>query len=184
MMKRFAAWCLVGLVGAFGALVFANPAYAQSNTIGFPSSTLCPNTAPPITTGTDPGFPGLWWNPQRYGTGWDLYFTSDQTQIVVYWYTYNGQGQPIWLYGGTDTASTAANGAKQFWAPLYLITEDPTTGTQGRTQVGQVSIAFVPGSTTIASLRWLWNSVSTSATHDECVYQISHASAPAGGSGT
>ena len=179
MIKRFAHWILVVAVGMLCQLPLATSGHAQSNTIGYPSTTQCPNTAPAIKTGTDPGFPGQWWNPQRYGTGWDFYFSSNASQIDINWMTFNAKHQPIWLTnGGGSTMQIATNGGKQFWAPLYLVVLTPssTTPTQTSTQVGEVSISFVPGSTTIAALRWKWNAVGTAAQPDECVFDFVHGS--------
>ena len=58
----------------------------------------------------------------------------------------------MWLTnGGSSTMQTAANGATEFWAPLYHVSASVTTGLLAQTasQAGQVSIVFVPGSTTI-----------------------------------
>lgn len=156
-------------------------AFAQSNTIGFPSVNSCPNNSPSIQPGTDPGIPGNWYNPKREGTGWDLYFTSDHSQIVVYWLTYNAQHQPVWLTnGGTSSHQTGSSGEDEFWAPLYKVTlANPGNSTDRiATQVGQVSLVFVPDSTTIAAIRWQWNVLSGS--HDECIYNFYHADTSGG----
>src|SRR5262249_54503896 len=42
----------------------------------YPSPNRCASAAPALSTGSDPGSPGLWWNPNRLGTGWDLNFQS------------------------------------------------------------------------------------------------------------
>ena len=60
MSKRLLGWITAGI---FGVLCVTMSVHAQSNTIGFPASTLCPNTMPPLSSGTNPGFPGAWWNP-------------------------------------------------------------------------------------------------------------------------
>ncbi len=72
---------------------------------------------------------------------------------------------------------TAANGATEFSAPLYHVSASVTTGTPAQTasQAGQVSIVFVPGSTTIAALRWALTAVTVSHP-DECVYDFMHGS--------
>ena len=42
--------------------------------------------------------PGMWYNPERSGHGFDLNFYEQNTLAVV-WYTYDKQGYPIWYQG-------------------------------------------------------------------------------------
>ncbi|MGV6852954.1 MAG: hypothetical protein ACWA5R_12375 [bacterium] len=48
---------------------------------------------------------GLWNNPLQPGHGISLYST-DNDQIIIYWMTYDRQGNQIWLFGATDNNST------------------------------------------------------------------------------
>lgn len=157
------------------SLTHAPSARAQASPIGFPSTTLCGVTAPPASSGTDPGFPGAWEDPTRYGTGWDLYFTQNSTHLAVFWLTYNAQNQPVWYTnGGASTMSTAANGAIQFWVPLAQaqLLPGPTPGVT-YTSVGTVAFAFVPGSSDYAAVRWQLTSPTRQPT-DQCIYQYYH----------
>src|SRR5258708_6133143 len=134
MIRRLIGAVVAGIFGLLCQLPLVTSIYAQSNTIGYPSTTQCPNKAPAIKTGTDPGFPGQWWNPQRYGTGWDFYFSSNASQIEINWMTFNAQHQPVWLTnGGGSTMQVASNGGKQFWAPLYQVTLTPSSTTPTQT---------------------------------------------------
>ena len=154
----------------------ASTAFAVTSPIGYASTSICSTSPPTLKSGTDPGFPGQWWNPNRYGTGWDIYFSNDQTQVVMFWLTYNASHQPIWLFNGGGTTMDASN---EFWAPLYQVNQVVGSMNTTATQVGYVSIAFVPGSATAAAIRWKWNAVSTTQTYDECIYNFYYGTPPA-----
>lgn len=156
--------------------LLASNAFAVTSPIGYASTSICSTSPPPLKSGTDPGFPGQWWNPNRYGTGWDIYFSNDQTQVVMFWLTYNASHQPIWLFNGGSTTMDASN---EFWAPLYQVNQVIGSTNTTATQVGYISIAFVPGSATAAAIRWKWNAVSTTQSYDECIYNFFYGTAPA-----
>ena len=44
------------------------------------------------------GFSGAWYSPQRDGEGWVLEMLADGT-AAMYWFTYDLDGQPLWLLG-------------------------------------------------------------------------------------
>ncbi|MHB8743911.1 MAG: FG-GAP-like repeat-containing protein [Sulfuricaulis sp.] len=148
---------------------FASSASAITSPIGYASTASCSTSPPPLKSGTDPGFPGQWWNPNRYGTGWDIYFSNNRSQVVMYWLTYDANHQPIWLFNGGSTTMDASN---EFWAPLYQVNQVVGSTNTTAAQVGYISIAFVPGSSTVAAIRWKWNAISTSQTYDECIYNF------------
>ena len=50
---------------------------------------------------------GNWWNPDRSGSGIEIFNSGDQTMAL--WYTYDGAGRPVWYtaQGATSTIGTA-----------------------------------------------------------------------------
>jgi RHS repeat-associated protein len=95
----------------------------------------------------------------------------------VVWLTFDAQNRPVWLSNGggnTQKSTEAGTGAKQYWVPLYQLRYFDD-GTWTYTQVGQVAITFLPGSTTQAALRWQWDAAGITTIHDECVYNYTHA---------
>lgn len=168
--SAFVLSCL--LIQAF----LASTAFAVTSPIGYASTATCSTSPPPLKSGTDPGFPGQWWNPNKYGTGWDIYFSNNASQVVMFWLTYDANHQPIWLFNGGATTMDASN---EFWAPLYQVNQVVGSMNTTTAQVGYISIAFVPGSTTAAAIRWRWNAVSTTQTYDECIYNFFYGTPPA-----
>ena len=51
---------------------------------------------------------GNWWNPDRSGSGIEIFNSGDQTMAL--WYTYDGAGRPVWYtaQGATSTIGTAS----------------------------------------------------------------------------
>ncbi len=51
---------------------------------------------------------GNWWNPDRSGSGVEIFNSSDQTMAL--WYTYDSAGKPVWYtaQGTTSTIGTAS----------------------------------------------------------------------------
>ena len=51
---------------------------------------------------------GNWWNPDRSGSGIEIFNSGDQTMAL--WYTYDGAGKPVWYtaQGATSTIGTAS----------------------------------------------------------------------------
>jgi len=66
----------------------------------------------------------IWWNPRE--SGWGVYLTEQDRTLIVSWYTYGSDGQPMWLLG---TLSRDAAGA--FAGPL--------TRPQSGTPFGQIN---------------------------------------------
>ena len=50
---------------------------------------------------------GNWWNPERSGSGVEIFNSGDQTMAI--WYTYDAAGKPVWYtaQGATNTLGTA-----------------------------------------------------------------------------
>lgn len=50
---------------------------------------------------------GNWWNPERSGSGIEIFNSGDQTMAI--WYTYDAAGKPVWYtaQGATSTLGTA-----------------------------------------------------------------------------
>jgi uncharacterized secreted protein with C-terminal beta-propeller domain len=60
---------------------------------------------------------GHWWNPDRSGSGLEIFNSGDQTMVI--WYTYDSAGKPVW-YTAQGATSTIGSGAwllqKHRWA--------------------------------------------------------------------
>ncbi len=53
--------------------------------------------APRGAEAIDPSYSGSWYRPSESGSGFNLeIFTDDRA--LLFWYTYNDDGQPVWLY--------------------------------------------------------------------------------------
>ncbi|HZP86967.1 MAG TPA: SpvB/TcaC N-terminal domain-containing protein, partial [Burkholderiales bacterium] len=173
MAMRFGTRVTVAAMWLLGSLSIMGVAHAASQ---YPDPSKC-STSPPalVNTGTDPAFPGLWGNPQRIGTGWDIFFNGTQSQAIVYWYTYNAARQPVWLFAGPTNVTADSKGVLQINAPLQQITLVPGSNpVQQSSNVGQVWISFVPGSTTAAAVIWQWNAAGASPQSQECIYNFMH----------
>lgn len=132
----------------------------------YPSASTCPaNSVPPVASGTTPISPGRWWNPNRYGTGWDFYFGPGGIMFGL-WYTYDQNHHPVWLI------SDVAQFTNGLWtAPLYEITwKYGSPGNRVASQVGTLWATQIPGQPTELALRWQWNGVGSHP--DECLYDL------------
>ena len=172
--------------GAFAALLCGavllgtRPSAAATSPIGYPSVAKCVATQPPLDTGTDPGFPGKWWDPNHYGTGWDFYFTTaNPTQIVLFWLTFDANRRPIWLTNGSSNYQVASDGSEQFWGTIDQVNIVPSTWQRTDTIVGNFAVTFAKGSTTVAAVSWQWNAAGTTIHKDQCIYDYFHGSTPA-----
>ncbi len=77
--------------------------------------------------------PGMWYNPERSGHGFDLNFYGQDTLAVV-WYTYDKQGFPIWY-------QAAATFDDDTWeTDLYLYHWDGSAATPA--VVGSIRLEF------------------------------------------
>lgn len=175
-MERFLSSLRTCVCLLAGMLLFAAAAHGQSP-IGLPSAAKCAGAPPPIPvqSGTDPAYPGLWWNPNRYGTGWNFEFPNvSGAEFFATWYTYDGNGRPIWLTAQSDASqtSTGSDGSKQYWGKLQSVAFADGASTRTVTAVGTLAVSFVPGSVTQAAVRWQWDAIGPKAQQDECVYNF------------
>lgn len=78
---------------------------------------------------------GMWWDPYRDGSGWDLGKSGDY--LFAIWYTYDVDGQPIWY---TSSARLSDN---RFQGELLKHQWDLATDTHGIPErVGELDIEF------------------------------------------
>ena len=93
---------------------------------------------------------GLWWDPSRPGSGFDVFNANGGAMVI--WYTYDAAGKPVWYtaQGTTDTLGTD-------W-PLLKFKWNGTSATS--TQVG--TLRFAPD--TAESAKLTWNVAGSSAT--------------------
>lgn len=130
-----------------------------------PPVSTCAGVAPPdLGTGSTPMVPGRWWNPNRYGTGWDFHYTTlnGERYMTAVWYTYDGTTKPIWLMSDTRlvVGSTWTSPLKKFrWTSADGVTDQV---------VGSIAISFVPNDPTRAAIRWEWEGVGAWS-FDECL---------------
>ncbi len=97
--------------------------------------------------------PGRWWNPKRYGTGWDLVYSDDRRYLKAFMYTFNGAGHSTWL----ATKMTRIDDSGDFWdADLREYTQD-TAGTVTSAVVGRVMFRFFRDDPSRIAMRWKWN---------------------------
>lgn len=150
----------------------------QVNQIGYPSATVCA-ASPTGTAGAVPVTPGLWWNPERSGTAWDLNLINSagsQPSMLTTWYTYDAQKRPTWLYTLPNQIQNLGNGERVWWSTLYKVTWNHSAQTRNALlPVGEVSLRFLPADPTRAVVRWRWNSVSTTQSFDECISDFTRA---------
>jgi hypothetical protein len=60
----------------------------------------------PRPLGIGPEYSGSWFNPDQSGHGFSMEFDEledGSTQAVIYWYTYDNQGNPIFMLGNGVT---------------------------------------------------------------------------------
>jgi hypothetical protein len=63
------------------------------------------------TTPITSGFTGAWYDPTRFGQGIQMQIVESagqQAELLVYWYTYDQSGRPLWLIGQTPITSANA----------------------------------------------------------------------------
>ncbi|MBL8300340.1 MAG: VCBS repeat-containing protein, partial [Rhodanobacteraceae bacterium] len=115
--------------------------------------------------------PGRWWNPKRYGTGWDLVYSDDRKSLKAFFYTYNANGHPVWL----ATKMTAIDNSGDFWRANLL---EYTMSTGGEidtgTDVGDVYFRFFRDDPSRIAMRWHWDAVPAggAAYFEECLSDL------------
>ncbi|GMV31164.1 MAG: hypothetical protein AMXMBFR59_32890 [Rhodanobacteraceae bacterium] len=106
----------------------------------------------PWASGIAPAQPGRWWNPKRYGTGWDLIYNDDRTKLKAFMYTFNAVGHSTWL----ATEMKLIDSSGDYWAAdLREYTQD-TAGTITSTAVGRVMFRFFRDDPSRIAMRWKW----------------------------
>jgi len=87
-----------------------------------------------------PDLSGLWFNPQQNGHGFELTFI-DWNRLVAFWYTYNPDGNPLWLLADgpvdRDSATLTAMDARGMVFGVF----DPSTVTLSTW--GEIQIHFL-----------------------------------------
>ena len=143
----------------------AMPAAAQTNGVDLGDMSLtqaqlaCRNSVntTPWLSGIAKAQPGRWWNPKRYGTGWDLVYSDDRKKLKVFLYTYNANGHPVWL----ATKMKSIDELGDAWrADLFEYTKNPTTGVvDNGSDVGEVYFRFFRDDPSRLAMRWHWNEI-------------------------
>jgi hypothetical protein len=77
---------------------------------------ICGKGAAP---GSIPNYQDLWWNPSESGWGFNIAHQGDV--LFVTWFTYDGNGQPMWLVG----SSIAKTGNATYSGTLYRTAGPP-----------------------------------------------------------
>jgi hypothetical protein len=185
IITRSMKWMAACALGLLLQLCLISSGIAASSPIGDPSVAKCVAQQPPLDPGSDPGFPGKWWDPNHYGTGWDFYFVdTNPSAIEVIWLTFDANHRPIWLTnGGGATMQQNPNGTKEFWGTLYQVNVAPGTWAQTNTGVGSFAVTFAAGSTDTAAVNWQWNAAGSTIRKDQCIYNYFYGAntGPAGG---
>ena len=106
----------------------------------------------PWASGIARAQPGRWWNPKRYGTGWDLVYNDDRTKLKAFMYTFNAVGHSTWL----ATEMKLIDSSGDYWAAdLREYTQD-TAGTISSSAVGRVMFRFFRDDPSRIAMRWKW----------------------------
>ncbi len=110
----------------------------------------------------------IWWNSNE--SGWGLYLSEQDRTLVVTWYTYGTDGQPMWLLGAlTRDAQGAFAGAltrPQAGTPFDRI-NGPATGFPVPT-VGSARVEFVDGERAV--FRYTLDGISQAKDIERLVY--------------
>lgn len=129
------------------------------------------------TVNTDPWMsgialaqPGRWWNPKRYGTGWDLVYSDDRLKMKVFLYTFNAEGHPVWL----ASKMTSIDSSGDFWTDNlyeYVKLANPPPGSDGyeARDVGKVYFRFFRDDPSRIAMQWQWKEISATTVHEECL---------------
>ncbi|WP_386068756.1 SpvB/TcaC N-terminal domain-containing protein [Tahibacter sp. UC22_41] len=170
---------LAGFVFVVGALALAKPAAAQELE---PLADMAPpnggevaacvrlglNSAP-WQQGSAIAEPGRWWNPYRWGTGWDLVFNEDRTKLKAFFLTFDASGRPIWLM----TAMIGINFDTDLWtASLYQYRKNGSTIESRR--AGDVIFRFFRDDPSRIAMKWRWDQGpgGIAAERSECIIDI------------
>jgi len=132
-----------------------------------PDPSVCSNAnVNPWKPGSAPSTPGLWGNPERNGSGWDLIWSNDHTQLKIVFYTYDRSGRPVWL---TSALAALSNTTLNQWkGKLYRLTPTSPSPVAGN-EVGSVAISFLEDDPTMLAIAWDWDELRPVAFQTECI---------------
>jgi RHS repeat-associated protein len=152
------------------ALMVGGMTAAHAQYIAPPPTSTCPNGNGGGQGGSTPSTPGMWWNPNREGTGWHLMYQDDKSTLSLVWFTFDRSRRPVWL---VSEANTVDPYSRTWQAQLYRYTWDYSANSVGSaTRVGSVAIAFLPNDPMRAAVRWQWVEAGSSA-YSECIRDFS-----------
>ena len=77
-----------------------HPANFLRGTVATAVLALAATAASPAAA-IDSSYSGSWYRPSESGSGFNLEIFSDE-RALLFWYTYNEAGEPIWLYSEGD----------------------------------------------------------------------------------
>ena len=139
---------------AIAILAFMGNAHSVADVQPPSNLSICSGTSLPRERGSAVVTPGRWWNPKRYGTGWDFHLSNAQTRLLAQWYTYDASRRPTWLLSLSNDVDPVNN----VWAsPLYQYTWDYVNNRRNPgVRVGSVALRFDPNNPARVALRWQW----------------------------
>lgn len=165
-------------VFALLTLACAGAVSAQVPLLTPPPASVCTSPTVPTEPGDIHMFPGRWWNPKRYGTGWDFFYGDGQQRMYLTWFTFDGDGRPVWLHGEAKPVTFNAISGERTWQSRLYLAAWNRHGERTFSEVGLVSVTFPNQTTTRAAVRWKWNvdvpgnrgvRPVDENTHDECL---------------
>ncbi|MGQ0801506.1 MAG: Ig-like domain-containing protein, partial [Pseudomarimonas sp.] len=149
-------------------------------------ATAAPPVSPPVDTNVCNGIngdggstlqstPGVWWNPRRDGTGWQLLRLAQDQSLIVTWYTYDGMGRPTWLLSSAEVVQADGTWRADLHRYTWVYGSGANPGSSGgATRVGSVAIRFDSSDQSRAAVKWQWDEAGSAAQPDECIGNFSH----------
>lgn len=98
-------------------------------------------------------FTGSWFDPAKVGQGFNLDIVNNSAgkTAVLYWYTFDGNGRPLWLYGQSSVADGDRVALSLFEVSGPRFAEDFTGSQLGLLPFGQIELRFASCNTANAS---------------------------------
>jgi hypothetical protein len=96
--------------------------------------------APRSAAAVDPSYSGSWYRPSESGSGFNLEVISD-TRALLYWYTYDDNGDPVWLYSEGTIAGERIDFDVYYADGMTF--SDPDTADKVNRPWGTLSMQFV-----------------------------------------
>jgi hypothetical protein len=96
--------------------------------------------APRTAAAVDPSYSGSWYRPAESGSGFNLEVFSDE-RALLFWYTYDDDGQPVWLYSEGDI-----DGERIDFTVYYsdgMTFSDPDTADEVKREWGTLTMQFL-----------------------------------------